>query len=160
MIAVYQQENLDLYSFVETTINEALHITAKDEGYFSLPHHTFNPLRQQYDAMSILTDIADKYPDGEDLRLGIVKVDLYTSGMNFIFGLADPLQHTALVSTHRLAGSTMRERLAKEIVHELGHLIGLQHCSDSKCVMYFSNTIEDTDSKSHQFCALCGRKLA
>lgn len=160
MIEVYQQEDLDLYDFIENTINEALHTKARNQGHFALPENAFNPLRQQYDAMAILTNITEKSANGDNYHLGIVQVDLYTTGMNFIFGLADPMQHTALVSTHRLAGTTMEERLAKEIVHELGHLLGLQHCSDSHCVMFFSNTINDTDIKSHQLCTQCRRKLA
>jgi archaemetzincin len=34
----------------------------------------------------------------------------------------------------------------------LGHTYGLQHCSDPKCVMYFSNTLGETDRKRDKFC--------
>jgi archaemetzincin len=46
-------------------------------------------------------------------------------------------------------------RTVKEAIHELGHTGGLEHCPDPRCVMYFSNTLADTDHKDYQFCARC-----
>ncbi len=43
--------------------------------------------------------------------------------------------------------------------HELGHVMGLQHCDDPGCVMYFSNRLSDTDRKASDFCETCQRKL-
>ncbi|RLG67791.1 MAG: archemetzincin, partial [Methanobacteriota archaeon] len=51
-----------------------------------------------------------------------------------------------------------RERTSKEVIHELGHTYGLGHCSRQSCVMHFSNTLLDTDRKSHHLCPSC-RKL-
>jgi len=36
------------------------------------------------------------------------------------------------------------QRVIKEAVHELGHAFGLTHCENSKCVMHFSNSLQDT----------------
>jgi archaemetzincin len=49
-------------------------------------------------------------------------------------------------------------RALKEAVHELGHTLGLVHCPEAGCVMHFSNTLADTDCKSHRLCAMCERK--
>ncbi|MGB9842483.1 MAG: matrixin family metalloprotease, partial [Candidatus Bathyarchaeales archaeon] len=46
-------------------------------------------------------------------------------------------------------------RVLKEAVHELGHTLGLRHCSRGSCVMYFSNSIIDTDRKQSLFCDQC-----
>jgi Predicted Zn-dependent proteases len=89
----------------------------------------------------------------------VLDCDGYYPGFNFLFGLAQPALRTAVVFTARLRGPLFAERLAKEITHEAGHLYGLGHCSDARCVMYFSNTLLETDRKSVYFCEKCRRKL-
>ncbi|MGC8542816.1 MAG: matrixin family metalloprotease, partial [Vulcanisaeta sp.] len=67
----------------------------------------------------------------------------------------------AIVFTKRLIADRdlYHQRLLKEVLHELGHAFGLDHCSDPRCVMYFSNTIEDTDRKGPQYCPRCMARL-
>jgi len=89
----------------------------------------------------------------------VLDCDGYYPGFNFVFGLAVPELMTAVVFTARLRGARFEERLAKEITHEAGHLYGLGHCDDPRCVMYFSNSIYDTDRKTPYFCQRCRRQL-
>jgi archaemetzincin len=51
------------------------------------------------------------------------------------------------------------QRVVKEAVHELGHTYGLGHCKDQRCVMAFSNSLADTDTKGQAFCQKCRSKL-
>ncbi|MGC8606974.1 MAG: archaemetzincin family Zn-dependent metalloprotease [Vulcanisaeta sp.] len=85
----------------------------------------------------------------------------YVEGLNFVFGVAKIGGALALVFTKRLRGeqSLYQLRILKEVLHELGHSFGLDHCTDPRCVMYFSNTIEDTDRKGPGFCQRCMAKL-
>ena len=53
----------------------------------------------------------------------------------------------------------LEERALKEAIHELGHTYGLGHCQDERCVMYFSNSLGDTDRKQALFCPLCRKGL-
>jgi predicted Zn-dependent protease len=46
-----------------------------------------------------------------------------------------------------------------EAVHELGHTYGLGHCGNPRCVMFFSNSLADTDGKGSGFCPSCESKL-
>ncbi len=53
----------------------------------------------------------------------------------------------------------MRERLEKEVLHELGHTFGLVHCRQPWCVMAASRLPEEIDLKDLQFCDACAEYL-
>ena len=158
MTAVYQQKDIDHFEVVAQSLEECLNTDARRADFFTIPKASYNSLRKQYNPECIIQTISEFTDDGDERKLGIVDVDLYTLGLNFIFGLANPLRQIALVSTYRLSGPELGARLAKEVVHEMGHLLGLNHCSDAHCVMYFSNTIDDTDKKSRYLCKVCRSK--
>ena len=65
----------------------------------------------------------------------------------------------AIIPVSPPGGTLFLERAVKEAVHELGHTYGLGHCRDPRCIMYFSNTLHDTDLKGPGFCAACGEKV-
>jgi len=94
--------------------------------------------------------------------LGITPYDLYSDGLNFVFGIASPLGRAALVSYARLKTPDemlFTSRLRKEITHEMGHAFGLEHCTTPGCVMNFSNSLLEVDMKSENFCPECRAKL-
>ena len=132
-----------------------------------VPERAFNPLRGQYHAGVIVQELLNKVREGE-FMIALVSGDLYVDGFNFVFGLADPSYRVAVVSDARLRQEFYglppdRElhlsRFKKEVLHELGHLLGLPHCPDARCVMHFSNTLEDTDRKEAEFCDSCRAKI-
>jgi archaemetzincin len=125
----------------------------------------YNSARRQYNAREIVKRYLGQCRSGEFLLL-IVDDDIYVSGLNFVFGLA--WQNVAIVSACRLRQEfyglkpdrkLFMERLMKEAVHEIGHLHGLDHCGNRRCVMAFSNWIGDTDHKSWRLCSDCSQKL-
>lgn len=96
--------------------------------------------------------------EGFDLGLGVVDRDLYVEGLNFVFGIA--YRNASVISLTRLKSGDKElfmRRAVKEAIHELGHLFGLDHCENPKCVMHFSNCLKDTDIKSEGFCKGCER---
>jgi archaemetzincin len=134
-----------------------------------VPRDAFNPARSQYYSSFILNKLHGLTgPEKQDKVLGITDVDLYTAGLNFVFGEAEFGGQLAVISLPRLRQSfyslpenkaLFLERTKKEAVHELAHMFGLEHCPDPECVMHFSNSLLDTDRKSASFCSKCQARL-
>ena len=124
-----------------------------------LPPGSYNKKRRQYRARKFLS-IAGRYKG--DRVLGITKEDLYVKELNYVFGLARKSGKCAVISVARLGfgdEKKLYERSLKEAVHEIGHTMGLDHCSHRLCVMHFSNCLLDTDEKTAGFCHSCKEKL-
>ena len=159
MTIVYQQKGLDFFAQVEKALQSELRLDVRFGGYFEIPAESYNELRKQHDPRQVIKNLININGPDSDYRVGIVDVDIYANNTNFIFGIANPLLRSAVVSLYRLSGPAIEERLGKEAVHETGHLLGLEHCDNPDCVMHFSNTIEDTDKKSTALCTQCRRKI-
>ncbi len=130
-----------------------------------VPQAAYRRGRDQYEASSFLREVLRQR---ERRILALTDVDLFTPGLNFVFGLAECPGRGALVSMYRLdpkfygmegGGALLRERLVKEAVHELGHTLGLGHCTRRSCVMSFSNSVLEVDAKGRNFCRECSRRL-
>ncbi|MCK4476027.1 MAG: hypothetical protein KAU16_04805 [Methanophagales archaeon] len=129
---------------IETT--EVIHSEAIEvEG-------AYHANRRQYDASNLLNYLIRGISSAKEyaLCLWIVSDDLYVKGMNFVFGVAQPGK-AAVLSTHRLDSF---ELIKKEAVHEMGHVFGLQHCTNY-CVMQFSNSLYEAKEKPDKLCDKC-----
>jgi len=126
-----------------------------------VPEECYDLKRGQYYSDKILQYIKENINPVQK-TLAIVEKDLYTKNMNFIFGQADFINGIAVISVARLYHQNKNKfmnRIIKEAVHELGHLFGLSHCDSFQCVMYFSNSLFDTDKKNFKFCKNCQGKI-
>ena len=136
-----------------------------------LNERDFDKNRRQYRSNMILNTLQAYAAKRKEYIhiLGIVDADIFVPELNFVFGEAACPGKAALISLWRLKPEFYKnppnlelfaERSVKEAVHEIGHTLGLRHCSRSSCVMYFSNSVVDTDGKQNQFCDRCTAKVA
>jgi len=121
----------------------------------AMPVSAYEPARRQTLSTVILDALAAAKRPGWERLLGVADVDLYVPDLNFVFGEADSRRGVAVFSLARLHArdeSLFRKRAATEAIHELGHTYGLAHCSDPGCVMWFSNSLSESDRKGTRFC--------
>jgi len=122
------------------------------------------PGRSQVDADGLLRLVEERAePDGPVL-VGLTDRDMGNGIFTFFFGRARHLGHAAVVSLARLTPTyyglpddpdlTIR-RAALEVLHELGHVAGLEHCRDHGCIMHFASSVESLDNRGVTFCRLC-----
>jgi archaemetzincin len=135
-----------------------------------MPAHAYERSRNQYYSGVILDSLSSRIHIADQTRvLAITNHDLTVPSLNFVFGQADIESGLSIISLARLRQEfynerpdrqALQRRMLTEAVHEVGHTLGLDHCSNPRCVMYFSNTIQDTDHKGYGFCDRCRSALS
>ena len=135
---------------LKTTYVDVLDIVI--EGELELLKEAYSSRRNQYNS-DILLNYLINIKKG-DAALWVIHEDLYCSGMNFIFGYA--MYHKgAVLSISRLSSQDLIER---EAIHEVGHVLGLRHCSNY-CVMQFSNSLWEAKTKPSYLCDICKSRI-
>jgi archaemetzincin len=124
----------------------------------------YNRRRGQLDAMCVLDELPPA-ADGEVLA-AVTGLDLFAAPLAYVFGLSALGSRRSVVSWSRLAPEGGRgqpllaRRLATEVVHEVGHGLGLVHCLVPDCAMHRSFWAEAVDLKRPEYCRLCLEALA
>ena len=144
-------------------------ISCKVEAALPPMDQAYDSTRRQYNSSKILAALNKLSVDVDaDRILGVAEFDLFVPGLNFVFGEAQRPGEVALISLFRLKpqfysldhdDELFMQRITKEAMHELGHTMSYGHCSNPDCIMFFSNSIVDTDRKSARFCEECARTL-
>jgi archaemetzincin len=145
---------------------EEIGIIANEREYVKIPQQAFSITRKQFNAGIIMKFISGL--GKSEISLGITKEDIYFGDLNFVFGIASPTALSCVVSLCRLDpefyglpqdDELYCSRVQKEVIHEIGHVLGLLHCEKPSCVMSFSNSIYDVDRKTKFFCENCSKLI-
>jgi archaemetzincin len=168
-IVFFGESDPKVAAYLEERLGPIFNAQVEIGGALRLPAYAYNQKRRQYHSKAILDTLAKTLKTlPHRMILAVINKDLFVPGLNFVFGQAAPSQGVAIISLARLNQgfyglppdeTLLVRRTLKEAVHELGHLVNLGHCSDPGCVMYFSNSLPDTDKKSYRFCEMCRNRL-
>jgi archaemetzincin len=162
----FGEADQNTFTWLKEDLPKVLAAPVKESPPLPLSPRHFRKEQNQYLADGLLSDLTLVVRTKNEISLGVTDVDLFSPGLNFVFGIATTGK--ALISTFRLRPEShgmshnpklVRWRILTEAVHEQGHAFGLPHCEYEGCVMYFSNWIGDTDRKGPYFCYRCTRRI-
>jgi archaemetzincin len=142
------------------------------EAYFGVPAKVLDPIpmfedalnskRGQYDASRIIQELAERHPSDALVYMGITEKDLYSTGLNFVFGEGSLHWRCGVYSLLRYQTPDDRlftQRSLKLLSHEAGHILSIHHCTVYSCVMQGANTLEEHDSHPMHLCPTDLRKV-
>ena len=153
-----------LKSSLETTFDCSLEIRYKLNNL----KYAYDRRRNQYISPGLLFRLNRIKRSSGDKILGVVNVDLYSPEYDFVYGEADVNAGVATFSTYRLISENpnnqsddhiFEERVIREATHEVGHLFGMDHCKNSRCLMRTCTCLSEVDEAGNVFCTDCMKKL-
>jgi len=123
--------------------------------------------RGQIDADRLLVEV-EAHATGGVVLAALVARDMGNPIFTHFFGRARLGGRALIVSLARLSpafygdaddASTAARRAAIEVNHELGHVAGLRHCDDGRCLMHLAHTVDAIDVRGTTWCAACAARL-
>jgi archaemetzincin len=143
------------------SLQEMLDVAAKLGPSLDRPQYAFNEGRKQYHATAILRRLGSLGAHGAPV-VGVLDGDLFLPDAPYVIADADRDAGAAVFSLARLAHADpdkVKRRAQVETVHGAGHLLGLSHCADFRCAMFFSRDAADSDRKGPGLCVSCREAL-
>jgi archaemetzincin len=154
--------------FVKQALVGFYNVQVKVLPRVDLPEQAYYAPRRRYRAEKILPFLLEKLPSDGDRILGLTGVDISTNKGHIkdwgILGLANLGGKECIVSSFRFygparEGTHARILLAKVAVHEVGHTLGLNHCTTRGCLMEDAGGLVRTCDREYDICARCRSML-
>lgn len=159
------QVNKEYVSYVKKSMEDFYGYKVVVKNSRKLTNDILADSKTRYEASKIL----EKYNSSSNLLIVTEKDIAYRKSDKFpewgIFGLGYRPGTTCIVSTFRLhknvSKEKMLERFEKVALHEVGHNIGLKHCTNNKqCLMNDAGgTIKQVDLEKKSFCSKCKKLI-
>jgi|SRR5208283_221091 len=157
---------------IKESLRHCFGIEVRRHAALGAPEYAWDGARRQSSAPLILRRLLAEWEgggEGTTKLLAVTSRDLYIPMLSFVYGQAQLGGQVAVVSTARLRcefyalppdDELLRTRACKEALHETGHLFGLVHCPDARCVMALATGIRQLDLKQPLLCAGCAALAA
>ncbi|HYG75816.1 MAG TPA: archaemetzincin [Planctomycetota bacterium] len=121
--------------------------------------------KTKYDAERILDVVLKNLvPRDAAIYIAVTNVELDAEEQD-VFGYASTTERAGLISfagyykaSKGAADATTRRRAFKFLNHEVGHMLGLEHCQFYRCSMNGCNNLQQADETLH-YCPVCQSKL-
>jgi archaemetzincin len=127
-----------------------------------MPEEAYHESRRQHNATTITRWLSRRLPEDALVVIGVTSEDLYSRGLNFVFGEASLQSRTGVYSLRRYQtpdARLFRRRALKLMTHEAGHILSMDHCIYYKCVMQGANHLMEDDGHPMHLCPVDLRKL-
>jgi archaemetzincin len=157
--------NKEYMDYLKTSVNEFYGYECVIKPKVALTSDILAGSKTRYEASKIL----NKFNSNQNTLIITEKDIAYRKSKEFpewgIFGLGLRPGKTCVISTFRLKKNVstqkMLERLNKVALHEIGHNLGLEHCTNDKnCMMTSaSGTVKQVDREKIWFCKKCWKKI-
>lgn len=142
------------------------------EAFFGLPVRVLDPIpifektfareRHQYDSTAIILELSKRRPADAIVLVGITDQDLYSRGLNFVFGEGSRQLRCGAYSLKRFETEDLplfTRRSVNLLSHEAGHILSIDHCLTYACVMQGSNSLEEDDRHPMHLCPIDLQKV-
>jgi archaemetzincin len=158
------------HAFFQVEVRTLPAVKIKDvEAKTRINDHT---KKRQLLAPDVLTWLTKRLPADAFGLMAITMEDLYPEpSWNFVFGMASLRERVGVQSFARQDPAFFGEprgadwqrialrRATWTLVHEIGHMFGLTHCTYWECVQAGSNNQQESDRRPLHLCPVCTRKL-
>lgn len=157
--------NKEYMDYIKTSVKNFYGYDCVIESKLNLTNDILAGSKTRYEAGKILK----KYNSKENVLLITEKDIAHRKSSEFpewgIFGLGYRPGSTCVISTFRLKKNVSKakllDRLKKVTLHEIGHNLGLEHCTNNKeCLMNDADgTVKQVDKEKIWFCLKCSKEI-